>query len=138
MKVLVTGGGGFLGRRIVELLVTTGHEVSFLSRRRYPQVEACGARGLQVDLGDAEAVRDAVRGMDIVIHVAAKAEPWGAFEDYRLGGTAFSGPALGVLRALLDEQRLEDEATLEELKEKSGLSAREFREFLASLKGDGA
>ena len=63
---------------------------------------------------------------------------WGAFEDYRLSGTSFSGPALEALRALIDETRLNDEAYLEELKEKSGLSAREFREFLASLKGDPA
>jgi len=61
---------------------------------------------------------------------------WGAFEDYRLDAAGFSGPALGVLRGLIDEARLEDEATLEGLKEKIGLSAREFREFLASLKGD--
>lgn len=99
MKVLVTGGGGFLGRRIVELLVTTGHEVSFLSRRRYPQVEACGARGLQVDLGDAEAVRDAVRGMDIVIHVAAKAEPWGAFEDFYRVNVTGTENLLAAMRA---------------------------------------
>jgi thymidylate synthase (FAD) len=60
---------------------------------------------------------------------------WGGFADYRLGGTSFSGPALGVLRGLIDERRLEDEAYLEGLREKSGLSAREFREFLAALKG---
>ncbi|MCO4744221.1 MAG: NAD-dependent epimerase/dehydratase family protein [Proteobacteria bacterium] len=82
MKALVTGGGGFLGRRIVELLVSQGHDVSFLSRRRYPEVEACGATGLQVDLADAAAVREAVRGRDIVFHVAAKAEPWGPRESF--------------------------------------------------------
>ena len=61
---------------------------------------------------------------------------WGAFEDYRLDGVSFSGPALGALRALIDQTRLEDEAYLESLKAESGLSAREFREFLASLKGE--
>jgi thymidylate synthase (FAD) len=60
---------------------------------------------------------------------------WGAFEDYRLSATAFSGPALGVLRGLIDESRLADDAYLDGLREKSGLSAREFREFLAALKG---
>jgi len=60
---------------------------------------------------------------------------WGAFADYRLGGADFSKPALGVLRGLIDETRLADEAYLEGLREKSGLSAREFREFLAALKG---
>jgi thymidylate synthase (FAD) len=61
---------------------------------------------------------------------------WGAFEDYRLSATAFSGPALDVLRGLIDESRLADEAYLDGLREKSGLSAREFREFLAALKGE--
>ena len=58
---------------------------------------------------------------------------WGAFADFRLGGASLSGPALGALRGLLDESRLADEAYLDGLKEKSGLSA---REFLASLKGE--
>jgi thymidylate synthase (FAD) len=61
---------------------------------------------------------------------------WGAFADYRLGSAAFSAPALGALRALIDQDRLADEAYLDGLREKSGLSAREFREFLAALEGD--
>ena len=75
---------------------------------------------------------------DAICDVVEKWVPmaWGAFADYRLGGVSFSGPALGALRGLLDESRLADEAYLETLKEKSGLSAREFREFLASLKGE--
>ena len=52
--------GGFLGRRIVELLLERGDEVTFLARGHYPEVEALGARGLQVDLCDAEAVASAV------------------------------------------------------------------------------
>ncbi len=83
MKVLVTGGGGFLGRRIVELLLERGDEVSFLARGHYPEVEALGAHGIQADLCDAEAVRSAVHGMDAIIHVAAKAGFYGPVEDYR-------------------------------------------------------
>ncbi|MCB9676976.1 MAG: NAD-dependent epimerase/dehydratase family protein [Alphaproteobacteria bacterium] len=84
MKVLVTGGGGFLGRRIVELLVERGDEVTFLARGSYPEVEALGAHGLQIDLRDAEAVSTAVHGHDAIIHVAAKAAPLnGAYEEFR-------------------------------------------------------
>lgn len=83
MKVLVTGGGGFLGRRIVELLVERGDDVTFLARGRYPEVEALGARGLQVDLCDAAAVAAAVHGQDAIVHVAAKAGFYGPVEEYR-------------------------------------------------------
>ncbi len=72
MKALVTGGGGFVGRRIVELLLQEGHEVRFLARGSYPEVEALGAEGLQVDLVDPDAVSAAVAGCDAVFHVAAK------------------------------------------------------------------
>jgi nucleoside-diphosphate-sugar epimerase len=82
MKALVTGGGGFLGRRIVELLVAEGHQVRFLARGRYPAVEALGARGLQVDLRDRERLGEAVDGVDTVFHVAAKAGVWGPREEY--------------------------------------------------------
>ncbi|MEZ4319428.1 MAG: NAD-dependent epimerase/dehydratase family protein [Myxococcota bacterium] len=83
MKVLVTGGGGFLGRRIVELLAERGDEVTFLARGSYPEVEKTGARGLQIDLCDAEAVSTAVHGQDAIIHVAAKAGYYGPIEEYR-------------------------------------------------------
>ncbi|MCB9668970.1 MAG: NAD-dependent epimerase/dehydratase family protein [Alphaproteobacteria bacterium] len=83
MKVLVTGGGGFLGKRIVELLVERGDEVTFLARGRYPEVEALGARGLQTDLRDAEAVSQAVHGQDAILHVAAKAGFFGPIAEYR-------------------------------------------------------
>ena len=43
MRALVTGGGGFLGKRVVELLLDAGHEVRFMARGSYPDVEALGA-----------------------------------------------------------------------------------------------
>jgi len=82
VKALVTGVGGFLGRRIVEMLLEDGHEVRFLARGHYPQVEALGARGLQVDLRDRDKVPEAVEGVDTIFHVAAKAGVWGPREDY--------------------------------------------------------
>lgn len=83
MRVLVTGGGGFLGRRIVELLLDRGDEVTFLARGHYPEVEALGAEGLQIDLQDADAVASAVHGKEAIIHVAAKAGYYGDIADYR-------------------------------------------------------
>lgn len=82
MKALVTGGGGFLGRRIVELLLEQGHQVRFLARSHYPQVEALGAQGLQVDLADRDKLGPAVDGVETIFHVAAKAGVWGDRADY--------------------------------------------------------
>lgn len=90
MKAMVTGGGGFLGRRLVELLLQEGHEVHFLARGLYPEVEALGATSHQVDLLDAGALPAAMQGIDTVFHVAAKAGVWGresAYYDVNVRGT---------------------------------------------------
>lgn len=82
MRALVTGGGGFLGRRVVELLLERGDQVSFLARGRYPEVEALGTVGYQVDLCDREALREVVPGHDVIFHIAAKAGYWGSYADF--------------------------------------------------------
>lgn len=90
MRALVTGGGGFIGKRIVELLVQEGHEVRFLARGRYPDVESLGATAIQADLVDAAAVSRAIAGCDVVFHVAAKFGFSGdraAFEAINVTGT---------------------------------------------------
>ena len=38
--ILVTGGGGFLGRHIVNLLLERGDSVSIFNRSQYPDLEA--------------------------------------------------------------------------------------------------
>ncbi len=83
MKALVTGGGGFLGRRIVELLLERGDEVRFINRGHYPAVEKLGAHGIQGDLRDPATVRAAVKGVDVVYHVAALAKAWGPISEFR-------------------------------------------------------
>ncbi len=73
---------------------------------------------------------------DAMCHIVAKWMPlvWEAFEDYRLTGASISGPGLGVLRGLIDDGALDDEARLETLREASGLSPREFRELIETLR----
>lgn len=82
MKVLVTGGGGFLGRAIVEQLLARGDEVSIIARSDYPEIRALGAQTFQGDLADKDSCSKAVAGHDAVIHAAAKAGVWGAKADY--------------------------------------------------------
>lgn len=77
MKALVTGGGGFLGGRIVAMLHARGDEVTALGRRKYPHLTENGIATLQADLRDADAMAEACRGMDVVFHVAAATDLWG-------------------------------------------------------------
>lgn len=90
MRVLVTGGGGFLGKAIVRRLLDRGLRVRSLARGDYPELTALGAEVLRGDLGDAETVSQAVAGCDAVFHVGAKAGIWGSraeFERANVDGT---------------------------------------------------
>ena len=81
-NVLVTGGGGFLGHHIVNLLLDRGDKVTVLNRSKYPDLEKRGVICLTGDLRDADAVTKAVNNQDTVFHVAAKAGVWGPEKDY--------------------------------------------------------
>lgn len=81
-KALITGGGGFVGKAIIRLLLERGVECIALGRNTYPEVEAMGGRSLPVDIRDSVKVADAVRNVDTVFHVAALAGIWGDWEEY--------------------------------------------------------
>lgn len=71
MHVLVTGGGGFLGRAIVEQLVARGDQVRTLARGNYPELVRLGVETQRGDVTDAAAVEAACNGVECVIHTAA-------------------------------------------------------------------
>jgi nucleoside-diphosphate-sugar epimerase len=82
VKALVTGGGGFLGRYVVEQLLARGDEARTFSRGAYPELETMGAQPVRGDLQDADAVRAACAGVDAVFHVASKTGYWGPWDEY--------------------------------------------------------
>ena len=87
--ILVTGGGGFLGRHIVNLLLERGDSVSIFNRSIHKDLEDRGVTCYTGDLRDYSAVKKAVEGKDSVFHVAAKAGVWGPVKDYY--GINFTG-----------------------------------------------
>ena len=82
MRLLVTGGGGFLGKALAKALVDRGHEVRSFSRGDYPELKALGIEVWRGDLADEKALIKACAGCDAVFHVAAKAGVWGPYEEY--------------------------------------------------------
>ena len=82
MKILVTGGGGFLGKALVKRLLERGDRVRSFSRGDYPELRALGVDVQRGDLADKNAVITAVKGCDAVFHVAAKPGIWGRYSEY--------------------------------------------------------
>jgi nucleoside-diphosphate-sugar epimerase len=82
MKVLVTGGGGFLGSGICRQLLQRGDEVVALQRSPAPQLEQAGAAVVRGDLSDPATIGRHLAGCDAVIHTAGKAGAWGPYREY--------------------------------------------------------
>lgn len=104
MKVLVTGGGGFLGQALCRGLVERGFEVTSFNRGHYPALDALGVRQLQGDLADREAVLAAfagadAAGFDAVFHNAAKAGAWGSYDSYHRANVVGTCNVIDACRA---------------------------------------
>ncbi len=74
-KYLVTGGSGFIGAALAKALLVAGHQVRVLdnnSRGALRRLEGCldEVEFIEADIRDADAVGEALRGMDSVCHLA--------------------------------------------------------------------
>lgn len=94
----MTGGTGFLGRRLVERLLAGGRTVTILGRTPAPDLVARGGRFVRGSIEDPAAVKAACAGVESVFHVAAKVGVWGREEDF------FRTNVLGT-RGLLEAAR---------------------------------
>lgn len=84
MKAIVTGGAGFIGSHIVDLLIENGHEVAIVDNLSTGRVEYLNprARFYRMDVGDAE-LRDVflTERPEVVFHEAAQMSVKASTED---------------------------------------------------------
>jgi nucleoside-diphosphate-sugar epimerase len=99
MKLLVTGGAGFLGQALCRALQAQGHEVTSFQRSHSAALEAAGVRQVHGDLADAAAVHAALEGQQGVFHNAAKAGAWGSEESYFAANVTGTRNVLAAMRA---------------------------------------
>ena len=88
MRVLITGGTGYLGRAIVRAVAARGHEVVVFARRATRS--ALPGRLIDGDIRDRDAVRHAADGVEAICHTAALVSLWrprpADFDEVNVGG----------------------------------------------------
>ena len=92
MRVLVTGGGGYIGRAVIETLAAAGHTPVVLVHSSRPEFESA-VEIVQGDILDPGCLGAAARNVGAVLHLAAIAgerrsfEQPDRFDELNLGGT---------------------------------------------------
>ncbi|MBA8795029.1 nucleoside-diphosphate-sugar epimerase [Friedmanniella endophytica] len=96
MRVLVTGASGLLGGGVARALRDRGDRVTVLQRRPSGITGVSEVRG---SVTDPAAVGSAVAGQDAVVHLAAKVDVVGAWDDFVATNVAGTSLVVGAARA---------------------------------------
>jgi UDP-glucose 4-epimerase len=101
MRVLVTGGAGFVGSHLTDALVRRGDQVVVLDDLTTGHAEnvALGARLMEGDVADPATVAEAVSGVEVVFHLAATRSVLRSVLEPRATDRVNTGGTLNVLEA---------------------------------------
>jgi farnesol dehydrogenase len=90
MRVLLTGGTGFLGRNVTQRLLAAGHEVRLLVRPGRKRALPPAATEVPGDVVDAPVFAKAALGCEAILHMAALVKTWvpnpAEFDRVNVGG----------------------------------------------------
>ncbi|MGB3975137.1 MAG: NAD-dependent epimerase/dehydratase family protein [bacterium] len=100
MRVLVTGGGGFLGSAICKSLAARKDQVISYSRGRHSHLQSFQVQHIQGDITDRRSLKKAAEGCDAVIHTAAKAGVWGSYQSFYRPNVVGTQNVISVCRDL--------------------------------------
>ena len=82
MKVLVTGGGGFLGQAICKQLSDAGYTVFAFNRNRHAGLDELKVGQRLGDIANLDTVLAASEDVDAIVHSAGRVGAWGRVDDY--------------------------------------------------------
>ena len=99
---LVTGGSGFVGGRLIEMLREDGWRVRAIGRSpgALQRVESLGAIPVRADLQDETALRGALQDCTTVFHAAALFKLWGSDDDFNRANVEGTRRLLAVARSV--------------------------------------
>jgi len=108
MKILVTGANGFIGSNLCEKLIEKGHNVRALILPGSPEwyLDGIDVEKVYGDVCKPETLDKAVKGIEVIFHLAGIARDWGRWQDFmrvNAQGTeniARAGADAGVRRVL--------------------------------------
>lgn len=97
MKILVTGGAGFIGSHVVDVLIEQGHTVIIYDLESPIYGQQC--ENLVADVNDTEKLRKSTKGIDAIYHMAAQANVNIFYHEPVVSNLNTSNSTINVLEA---------------------------------------
>ncbi|MFI5144239.1 MAG: NAD-dependent epimerase/dehydratase family protein [Ignavibacteria bacterium] len=96
MKIMVTGGSGFIGSHLVDVLLSQNHEVTIYDLEKPGFSQKC--ENIKGDVNDIKLLLESSKGFDIIYHLAAEANVNKFYDNPLISNLNTSGSTLSVLQ----------------------------------------